>query len=187
MITQEMLDNAYPWAQAWIDQHLTIHFQAHYRDLEVVRHECIRRYGEPQLTAKFQEWWSPSMEDTHRIRALLYYERYKHQPSGKISAQSNPYMLLRGKSSIFTWLNEFPPTIPSQASVSMNAMPDTSALTEVDMDMPMLLTADTTMETTLNGVVDDASMDNNDESNVNTSELIDELSKTHITPRAQSE
>ncbi len=25
-ITQEMLDNAYPWAQAWIDQHLTIHF-----------------------------------------------------------------------------------------------------------------------------------------------------------------
>ncbi len=73
-ITQEMLDNTYPWAQAWIDQHLTIHFRAHYQDLEVERHEHIRQYREPQLTAKFREWWSPSAEDTHRIRVLLYYE-----------------------------------------------------------------------------------------------------------------
>ncbi len=46
--------------------------------------------------------------------------------------------------------------------------------------------ANTSTETMLNGVVDDASMDNN-ESDVNTSELIDKLGKTHIAPRARSE
>ncbi len=68
----------------------------------------------------------------------------------------------------------------------MNVMPDTSTLTEVDMEMPMLLTADTSTETTLNDIVDDAFMNNNNESDVNTSELIDKLGKTHIAPRAQS-
>lgn len=187
MITQEMLDNAYPWAQAEIDQHFTIHFQAHYQDLEVEHHERIRRYRKPQLTEEFQGWWSPSVEDTHQIRAMLYYERYEHQPTGKISTQSNLYMLLRGESSVFMWLNEFPPAIPSLAMSPAMAMPDTRTFTNVNVDIPMPLIANTSMEIMLNGAIDDAPMDDNDESDVNTSDLVDELGKAHIAPRVQSE
>ncbi len=118
-----MLDNAYSWALVWIDQHTNSHFRDHYEQLETERQDRILRFGEPVLSADLRGWWSPDVEDTHRIRALNYYERYEHQPTGRVNAQENPHVVLRGEGATFHWLNEFPPPIlqaqPSPSSTRM--------------------------------------------------------------------
>ncbi|SJK99798.1 uncharacterized protein ARMOST_03109 [Armillaria ostoyae] len=170
-ITQGMIDNAYPWALVWIDQHAS--------------------YGEPRIGDEFRGWWSPSTEDTHRIRAMLYYERYEHQPSGRIHNQIHQYTLLRGENSIFTWLNSFPPTAPGQAPLTAHTAIDSSTGVSDDGDTimaPREETADTSTETVPNSTVDDAMMDDDPpDSDMNTAELVDELDETHIAPRARSE
>ncbi len=82
-ITQEMIDSAYPWALVWVDQHQNIHFQDHYRHLENSRLQCLIHFGEPTIIPELRGWWSSDLGDTHRIRALIYQERYEHQPDGR--------------------------------------------------------------------------------------------------------
>lgn len=185
-ITQGMIDNTYPWALVWIDQHVSVHFRDLHGTLELERRDRIQWYGEPRIGNGFRGWWSPSAEDTHHIRAMLYYERYEHQPSGRIHNQIHQYTLLRGESSIFTWLNSFPPTAPSLASPTTHTAVDSG---DGDTTMaPREGTDDTSTETAPNCTVDDAMMDDDPpDSDTNTSELVDELDKTHIAPRARSE
>ncbi|PBK61981.1 hypothetical protein ARMSODRAFT_981156 [Armillaria solidipes] len=190
-ITQEMIDNAYPWAMVWIDQRTNVHFRAHYQDLELERQECIQRYGEPRVAEEFSGWWSPSAEDTHRIRAMLYHERYECQPS--THTQEHQYTLLRGESSVFTWLHSFPPTNPGSAAPPHSDVPnvmapiddeDTAMMPRDDLDA----TGDTSTETAPNGTVNDAMVtDEYAESDTNTSELVDELDRINIALRARSE
>lgn len=115
---------------------------------------------------------------------MLYYEKYEHQPSGRICNQVHQYMLLRGESSIFTWLHRFPPTIPDQFTLlTLDAASNGIGNSE---DTVMTNTEDTSVETVPNGTVDDAMDDNPLDSDTNTSDLVDELGKAHIALRAQS-
>ncbi|SJL16372.1 uncharacterized protein ARMOST_19894 [Armillaria ostoyae] len=158
-ITQEMLDSMYIWALIWVDQHSSVHFRDHNRALELERLERIRQYGEPITTASLQGWWSPDEGDTHRIRALLYSERYKSQSSGRPQSDRT-YWLLCGEDSRFCWLNEFPPTNP-------NLMPAIAALelsaAEHEPDVPMTLDdgdGDAELDdAALNGATDNELMD----------------------------
>ncbi|PBK70534.1 hypothetical protein ARMSODRAFT_1018061 [Armillaria solidipes] len=138
-ITQEMIDSAYPWAMVWVDQHQTIHYHDHYQRLETSRLQRLQHFGEPVIIPELRGWWSPDLSDTHRIRALIYQERYEHHTDGHNQRQDNPSWLLRGESATFTYINSFPPTTPRTPSQS-----DASAVLDHSQeDVPMTPAADT--------------------------------------------
>lgn len=176
-IMQEMLDSTYIWALIWVDQHSSIHFHNHNRELELEHLERLRRYGEPMTTASLQGWWSPDEGDTHRIHALLYAERYESQSSGRPQSDRT-YWLLRGEDSRFSWLNEFPPTDPNLTPAI--AALELSGATDQGTDVPMTLTNDDGEldldDDALNGATDDELMDGS-------TPLLDE---EHRTQRAHS-
>ncbi|KAK0432704.1 hypothetical protein EV421DRAFT_1742096 [Armillaria borealis] len=126
---REMIDSAYPWAMIWVDQHQSIHFQDWYHHLEDSRLQRLEQFGVPQIIPELQGWWTPDIGNTHRIRAMIYNERY----------------LLRGESSVFTYINSFPPTTPHSPYQS-------EANTEIDTiqeDVPMTPMVDTAGNNTL--------------------------------------
>ncbi len=73
-ITQEILDNTYPWALTWIDQHISIHFRDYNQQLEIEWQDCICQCGKPVIAGDFWEWWSLDLGDTSCIWPLLFYE-----------------------------------------------------------------------------------------------------------------
>ncbi|KAK0240622.1 hypothetical protein EDD85DRAFT_950471 [Armillaria nabsnona] len=181
-ITQEMLDSAYPWALAWIDQHSGVHFREANRQLEIERQIHLQQHGAPPIAPALQGWWSPDIGDTHRIQALLYYKRYKYQPTGRVHVQENPFWLLRGEDAAFAWLNEFPPSLPIP-NAAMSPEPDD------DVDIPMTPDKasnlnDTITEPAPNGAADEATMENTQESEyapkATTPDIATELDKTHL-------
>lgn len=185
-ISQDMLDSAYPWSLAWIDQHSSVHFRDTNQELDNERRARIARYGEPTIADDFRGWWSLDTGDTHRIRALLHYERYEYQSQGRVHTQDNQYWLLRGKDSLFHWLNTFPPALPpftatvtglehDEEDVPMTPEPDVATLDE------------NTAETAPNGAADDAIMDDETTVAAATSALASDLDNTHIAPHARSE
>ncbi len=181
-ITQEMLNSAYPWALAWIDQHSGVHFREANRQLEIEWQIRLQQHGAPPIAPALQGWWSPDIGDTHRIRALLYYERYEYQPTGRVHVQENPFWLLRGEDAAFAWLNEFPPSLPIPNAV-MSPEPDD------DIDVPMTPDDasnlnDTITEPAPNGAADEATMENTQESEyapeATMPDIATELDKTHL-------
>ncbi len=175
-ITQEMLDNTYPWALAWIDQHNTVHFRDANVQLEIERQHHLVQYREPVVGDDFRGWWSPDDGDMHRLCTLTYYKRYEYQPSGHIHTQVNQYWLLCGEDVLFTWLNEFPPSIPTPLPLE----PDNAAPMSLDDDATVFNT--NIAEATLNGATDDVNLD----SDIPTPDLASDLNNTHITSRPRS-
>ncbi len=53
VIMQEMLDSAYPWALAWIDQHSNVHFWEANRQLELECQLRLQQHGAPVITDVF--------------------------------------------------------------------------------------------------------------------------------------
>ncbi len=144
-ITQEMIDSAYPWAMVWVDQHQSIHFRDWYHHLEESRLQRLQQFGEPQIIPELQGWWTPDIGDTHRIRALIYNERYVHQPDGCNQRQDNPSWLLRGENAVFRYINSFPPITP-QSPYQSEGSADIDAIQE---DVPMTPTVDTAADDAL--------------------------------------
>lgn len=175
-ITQEMLDNAYPWALAWIDQHNSVHFRDVNRQLELERQSRLTQYGTPMIADAFSGWWSPDIGDAHRIWALLYYEQYEYQPNSRVQTQDNPYWLLRGEDASFTWLNEFPLVTPiPNPRMSPKPFDDDVPMTP---DMTMALDEDNA-EPMPNGADDEADMAD-DNSAAKDAEIVSELDNTHL-------
>ncbi|PBK82269.1 hypothetical protein ARMGADRAFT_1038729 [Armillaria gallica] len=155
VIMQEMLDSTYPWALAWINQHSNVHFQEANRQLELECQLCLQQHSTPVITDVFQGWWSPDIRDTHWICTLLYYERFEYQPTGCVHTQDNQFWLLCGKDALFTWLNKYPPSLPT-INTAMSPKLD-------DDDVPMTpdevsTLDDTTAKPVPNSAADEADM-----------------------------
>ncbi|PBK96174.1 hypothetical protein ARMGADRAFT_1077684 [Armillaria gallica] len=102
--------------------------------------------------------------------------RYKYQPNGHIHTQVNQYWLLHEEDALFTWLNEFPPSIPTP----LPSEPDDVAPMSLDDDVTVFNA--NIAEAVPNGTADDA----NPDSDIPTPDLALDLNDTHIAPRPRS-
>ncbi|PBK97565.1 hypothetical protein ARMGADRAFT_1027057 [Armillaria gallica] len=187
-ITQEVLDNAYPWALVWIDQHSSVHFRDHNQRLEVERQDRICQYGELAVAGDFRGWWSPDHGDTHHIQLLLFYEQYEYQSAGHTHTQDNPYWLLCGEDAMFSWLNEFPLMLPGAPLPAMSPAPDDVVFGDEDVPMTPNVVANTSAEDAelAPNSTDDDAADDEEPSAETDATLASDLDRMHIVPRCSS-